>query len=121
MLEFSALLADFFRWIEAPGHPCSGNVYREHVGPHIADAWGKVSALFSRMVDPLLTQNARYNIEPFFWSSSLNWIPSHFQEEIQPDIGDRKLPFSKIHHVFGTDTCRYHYHPHFLAVNGEPL
>ncbi|PPQ92528.1 LOW QUALITY PROTEIN: hypothetical protein CVT25_010361 [Psilocybe cyanescens] len=32
--------------------------------------------------------STRYNIEPFFWSSSLNWIPSRFQEEVQPGIGD---------------------------------
>jgi hypothetical protein len=30
----------------------------------------------------------KYNIEPFFWSSSLNWIPSRFQEEIQEKVGD---------------------------------
>ena len=32
----------------------------------------------------------RYNIEPFFFSSSLNWIPSRFQEEIQHRQGDRE-------------------------------
>ena len=32
----------------------------------------------------------RYNIEPFFWSSSLNWIPSRFQEEIKENVGDRE-------------------------------
>lgn len=32
----------------------------------------------------------RHNIEPFFWSSSLNWIPSRFQADIQPQIGDSK-------------------------------
>ena len=47
---------------------------------------------------PLLMNYAtRYNIEPFFWSSSLSWIPSRFQEEIQPGIGDRKL-IKKISH-----------------------
>jgi len=30
----------------------------------------------------------KYNIEPFFWSSSLNWIPSRFQEEIKNKVGD---------------------------------
>ena len=33
----------------------------------------------------------RYNIEPFFFSSSLNWIPSRFQEDVRPKEGDRKL------------------------------
>lgn len=31
-----------------------------------------------------------YNIEPFYFSSSLNWIPSRFQEDIQDGKGDRK-------------------------------
>ncbi|KAJ3552828.1 hypothetical protein NP233_g12785 [Leucocoprinus birnbaumii] len=31
---------------------------------------------------------AKYNIEPFFWSSSLNWIPSRYQEDPQPGRGD---------------------------------
>ncbi|KAF9045252.1 hypothetical protein BJ165DRAFT_1346493 [Panaeolus papilionaceus] len=30
----------------------------------------------------------KYNIEPFFWSSSLNWIPSRFQEAAKPGEGD---------------------------------
>lgn len=30
----------------------------------------------------------RYNIEPFFWSSSLHWIASRFQENPQPGVGD---------------------------------
>ncbi|KAG7087460.1 hypothetical protein E1B28_013426 [Marasmius oreades] len=31
---------------------------------------------------------AQYNIEPFFFSSSLSWIPSRFQEEVKPRKGD---------------------------------
>ncbi|KAH8829102.1 hypothetical protein DL96DRAFT_1596644 [Flagelloscypha sp. PMI_526] len=31
---------------------------------------------------------ARYNIEPFFWSSSLKWIPSRFQENPLVGKGD---------------------------------
>jgi hypothetical protein len=30
-----------------------------------------------------------YNIEPFFFSSSLNKIPSRYQEDVQPNKGDR--------------------------------
>ena len=33
----------------------------------------------------------RYNIEPFFFSSSLNLIPSRFQEEVKPGEGDREF------------------------------
>ncbi|PPQ75034.1 hypothetical protein CVT26_011932 [Gymnopilus dilepis] len=50
----------------------------------------RVRALFLENISgPVLQMlGAKYNIEPFFWSSSLNWIPSRFQEEIQPGIGD---------------------------------
>jgi len=65
----------------------------------------------------------RYNIEPFFWSSSLSWIPSRFQEEIQPGIGDRKLIFFYNLHVFEANfhvSFRHYYQSHFLAVHDEP-
>lgn len=35
------------------------------------------------------SQLIRFNIEPFFWSSSLNWIPSRYQENPIPGKGDR--------------------------------
>ncbi|KAK7056718.1 hypothetical protein VNI00_002435 [Paramarasmius palmivorus] len=41
------------------------------------------------MSGPVLQMlGARFNIEPFFFSSSLNWIPSRFQEEVRRDKGD---------------------------------
>jgi hypothetical protein len=33
-------------------------------------------------------QKLRYNIDPFFWSSTFNWIPSQFQDGVKPGIGD---------------------------------
>jgi len=30
----------------------------------------------------------KYNIEPFYFSSSIGWIPSRFQEELKPDKSD---------------------------------
>ncbi|KAJ7216584.1 hypothetical protein GGX14DRAFT_442105 [Mycena pura] len=43
-----------------------------------------------RMNGPVLQMlGARYNIEPFFFSSSLNWIPSRYEEAIQTNQGDR--------------------------------
>ncbi|KAF8958968.1 hypothetical protein BDZ97DRAFT_1430263 [Flammula alnicola] len=50
----------------------------------------RVRAMFiENLSGPVLQMfGAKYNIEPFFWSSSLNWIPSRFQEEIQPGVGD---------------------------------
>ncbi|KAK0484497.1 hypothetical protein IW261DRAFT_1456929 [Armillaria novae-zelandiae] len=53
----------------------------------------RVRALFvENMSGPVLQMlGAKYNIEPFFFSSSLSWIPSRFQEEVRPGKGDRKF------------------------------
>ena len=70
-----------------------------------------------------MKDTTRYNIEPFFWSSSLSWIPSRFQEEIQSGIGDRKLIFFCNLQVFGTNfhvPHRHYYHSHFLAIHDKP-
>ncbi|KAF5323012.1 hypothetical protein D9611_009225 [Ephemerocybe angulata] len=57
-------------------------------------------ALFvEHMSGPVLQMlGAKSKIEPFFFSSSLNWIPSRFQEDIWEDAGDHvtiTLPFIK--------------------------
>jgi len=46
----------------------------------------------------------RYNIEPFFFTSSVNWIPSRYQEALSHGEGDRK---SKTFH-FGVQANTYH-------------
>ncbi|KIY69198.1 hypothetical protein CYLTODRAFT_420913 [Cylindrobasidium torrendii FP15055 ss-10] len=50
----------------------------------------RVRAIFvENMSGPVLQMlGAKFNIEPFFFSSSLSWIPSRFQEEVRPGIGD---------------------------------
>ncbi|KAG6835646.1 hypothetical protein H0H93_016234 [Arthromyces matolae] len=50
----------------------------------------RVRALFlENLSGPILQMlGAKYNIEPFFWSSSLNWIPSRYQENPIPGQGD---------------------------------
>ncbi|KAJ7326376.1 hypothetical protein DFH08DRAFT_338374 [Mycena albidolilacea] len=50
----------------------------------------RVRALFiEHLTGPVLMMlGARYNIEPFFFSSSLGWIPSRYQEDPQPGQGD---------------------------------
>ncbi|GLB39824.1 putative corA-like Mg2+ transporter protein [Lyophyllum shimeji] len=50
----------------------------------------RVRALFlENLSGPVLQMlGAKFNIEPFFWSSSINWIPSRFQEDPQPGKGD---------------------------------
>jgi hypothetical protein len=61
----------------------------------------------------------RYNIEPFFLSSSLNWIPSRYQEDLQPGKEDRELLYlcaplaAEIH-------FRYHNHTDISAQDGQP-
>jgi len=52
------------------------------------------------MSGPVLRMlGGKYNIEPFFFSSSLNWIPSRFQEDPRDGIGDHitiTLPFMQV-------------------------
>ncbi|KAG6895827.1 hypothetical protein C0992_012272, partial [Termitomyces sp. T32_za158] len=53
----------------------------------------RVRALFlENLSGPVLqmlgTKASRYDIEPFFWSSSLNWIPSRYQENPVAGEGD---------------------------------
>ncbi|KDR77305.1 hypothetical protein GALMADRAFT_440828 [Galerina marginata CBS 339.88] len=68
---------------------------------NLADTWeaiinsnvpvdNRVRALFiENMSGPVLQMlGAKYNIEPFFFSSSLNWIPSRYEEEVRPGQGD---------------------------------
>ncbi|KAH7915509.1 hypothetical protein BJ138DRAFT_1132565 [Hygrophoropsis aurantiaca] len=57
-----------------------------------------LSNLSRSMVQMLGTQ---YNIEPFFFSSSVNWIPSQYQEDVRAGEGDQRpdititLPFMR--------------------------
>ncbi|KAG0693593.1 hypothetical protein DFH29DRAFT_391490 [Suillus ampliporus] len=58
----------------------------------------RVRALFvDNLTVPVLKMlGTRYKIEPFFFSSSRNWIPSRYQEEVQHGQGDHItviLPF----------------------------
>ncbi|KAG1752049.1 hypothetical protein EDB19DRAFT_1845541 [Suillus lakei] len=58
----------------------------------------RVRALFvDNLTVPVLKMlGTRYNIEPFFFSSSTNWIPSRYQEEARHEEGDHItviLPF----------------------------
>ncbi|KAF8062242.1 hypothetical protein FPV67DRAFT_1563640 [Lyophyllum atratum] len=50
----------------------------------------RVRALFlENLSGPVLQMlGARFNVEPFFWSSSLNWIPSRYQENPEAGKGD---------------------------------
>ncbi|KAF8153225.1 hypothetical protein B0H34DRAFT_722697 [Crassisporium funariophilum] len=67
----------------------------------------RVRAMFiEHMSGPILQMlGAKYNIEPFFWSSSLNWIPSRYQEQVD-EVGDRKTYLRK--QACGKSSTRMH-------------
>ncbi|KJA25334.1 hypothetical protein HYPSUDRAFT_37835 [Hypholoma sublateritium FD-334 SS-4] len=73
--------------VAAPGH--DNEIWEELIHEKRPEGI-RVRAMFiENMSGPILQMlGAKFNIEPFFWSSSLSWIPSRFQEEIQPGIGD---------------------------------
>ncbi|KDQ53421.1 hypothetical protein JAAARDRAFT_161934 [Jaapia argillacea MUCL 33604] len=50
----------------------------------------RVRMLFvDNMTLPVLQMlGTKYNVEPFFFTSSLNWIPSRYEEEVVPGKGD---------------------------------
>lgn len=53
-----------------------------------------------------VTLCSSHSIEPFFFSSAVNWIPSRYQEAAQPGIGDRgsfNRPPSCPPHIFSSD------------------
>ncbi|KAF7292873.1 hypothetical protein MIND_01186300 [Mycena indigotica] len=107
----------------------------------------RVRALFlESMSGPMLQQlGAKYNIEPFFFSSSLGWIPSRYQEEVRAKKGDHLTitliflrtmdhPDAKSLHTFpdsasSTMTTPFSYHeqiidtqaPLFLHSGGQYL
>ena len=64
-------------------------VHRQHIRSCFADAGNEASALHCLTVAHY-NSLVRYNVEPFYWSSSLNWIPSRFQADVQPKVGDSK-------------------------------
>jgi len=53
----------------------------------------RVRALFvDGLSGPILQMlGTRYNIEPFFFSSTIGWIPSRHQSNIEPHESDRKF------------------------------
>jgi hypothetical protein len=58
-------------------------------GPTLQMLGGKYVIIFSVAIFGSTVVISRYDIEPFFFSSSLNWIPSRFQEDRRENIGDR--------------------------------
>jgi len=56
----------------------------------------------------------RYNIEPFFFTSSVNWIPSRYQEAFSHGSGDRNSKLSILECRL-TRTIRHYYYPAIRA------
>lgn len=67
----------------------------------------RTRAIFvDNMIEEVLKMlGTKYRIEPFFFSSSMNWIPSRYQEEVKKGEGDHitiVLPFIRTVHNRGT-------------------
>ncbi|KAF9474032.1 hypothetical protein BDN70DRAFT_885294 [Pholiota conissans] len=77
-----------------PGHITSSDNIVDETWEQLKDSEApennRVRILFvENMSGPVIQMlGAKYNIEPFFYSSSLNWIPSRYVEGIHPGEGD---------------------------------
>lgn len=90
-LDFNPLTSTSADCKTTKKYPRTSIVRGKHDGARVTDAWSEVAS--SCLIYPvsICTNQClpRYNIEPFFFSSSLSWIPSRFQEEVRPGLGDR--------------------------------
>lgn len=66
--------------IATPEYPSSSTFCRGHDITCPPNARNKVCIVYIVQRDCSLTP-ARYNVEPFFFASSVNWIPSRYQED----------------------------------------
>ncbi|KAJ3563227.1 hypothetical protein NP233_g9075 [Leucocoprinus birnbaumii] len=53
-------------------------------------SWSRTRSIFIENLSGSMLQmlGTKFDIEPFFFSSSLNWIPSRFQADLRPGVGD---------------------------------
>ena len=87
---FTKHFFDFF-FQETTRYTIESLVHRKSVWTDASDAGHKVLIFYNPFFEySSKDDELRYNIEPFFWSSSLNWITSRFQEEIKKKVGDRE-------------------------------
>jgi hypothetical protein len=84
----------------------------------------RVRALFLEdLSGPILQMlGTKHNIEPFFFSSSLNWIPSRFQSQVKHGQGDRKffivvLFFFLLPTLINTKSKRYYHHIDISSIS----
>ena len=85
------VLLDKIISLETNRYAIESLVHRKFVRTGSSDAGHEVSIFYPSFFDCSYKHKLRYNIEPFFWSSSLNWIASRFQEEIKDKVGDREF------------------------------
>lgn len=62
----------------------------------------------------------RYNIEPFYFSSALNKIPSRYQEDVQPKEGDRELLIYLPVNIRIDDSSRHNDYTDIFALHDRP-
>ena len=105
-------------FLETIRYTIEGLVHPRFVRTGSSDAGHKVSIIYPSFFEYSYKHKLRYNIEPFFWSSSLNWIPSRFQEEIQDNVGDREFCSEVlVHWILFWRACRYHNHLDVLTLH----
>ena len=85
------VLLDKIISLETNRYAIESLVHRKFVRTGSSNAGHEVSIFYPSFFDCSYKHKLRYNIEPFFWSSSLNWIASRFQEEIKDKVGDREF------------------------------
>ena len=71
-------------------HEIEGLVLGQPFGTCFTNGWDQVGVEGISFVPWANSTVERYNVEPFFWSSSLGWIPSRYQESVVPGVGDRQ-------------------------------
>ncbi len=80
----------YLKSAQRPRNPRVRALFVENMSGPVLQMLGTMCAQFpSIQMFEFTGAYVSYNIEPFFFSSSLSWIPSRFQEEVQPGRGDR--------------------------------
>ena len=69
-----------------PRHGQEPSLLRDFLGPCFR-CWGPGASSGLQILWILISRD-RFDIEPFFFSSFLNWIPSRFEADYKPGVGD---------------------------------
>jgi len=98
------------------------SLFVDDLTPSVLRMLGTKYVLLLARLLTLMDLMYRYNIEPFFFTSSINRIPSRYQEAFSHGKGDRK---SNIYILESRLICatRHYYYPaiHTNSTAGIPL